>query len=145
VGVDHAAASIRDSQVRLRRARPQEQQIARPDNVVNALEPGCRGGGEHWSKVSLAHGIRRDRRRPRSNPLQRGDHEADAIEAAVRIASAKTERRSDEALGSLGESGAPVAHAEPGGSRVSRSLPGNDGSPWKLIELAKRAAQVTIV
>jgi len=145
VGVDHAAASSGDREMHLGRAGLEEQQITRPDRVVNAFEPSRCDGGDLRGKVSLAHRIRRDRRRRRSDPLQCGDHEADAIEAAVRLTPAKAERRSDEALGSCGELVAATAHAELGGKRVSRSLPGKDGSPWKLIELAKRAAHVAIV
>lgn len=145
MGVDHAPVHGQDSQVGLCRAGPEEQQIAGPRHVIDALETGRSGSGEHRGKVALTHGIRGNRRQGRSDPVKRDDHEADAIEAVARIAPAKAEWRSGEAFGLRGERGAAARHTELGGRRVSRSLPGNDGSPWKLIELANRAAHVAIV
>ena len=112
VGVDESPVRTDHGEMDLGRAGPQQQQIACLQTAADFVEACVRRAIELPPEVSLAYGVVSDRWDRQANSAKRSRHQAGAIEAGSRIASAEPEANPDEAFGCRGESRSHFAHDE---------------------------------
>ena len=144
MGVDENIAAHGNQKVDLTRSRLHEQQITALGVARCWLEAGNLCVIEKPCDAAVAQGVANWRIGLDARTPQGSVSKTDAIKAGGGVASVKPEFGPDERRSFAGEAIGERCHLGCG-YWASRSLPGRCGSPWKLIALSKRVAQVAMV
>ena len=143
--MNQALVGAHNPEMKLRSRWTQKDYVTGSDPVSNIDKPCFVNAGHERFEAQVAQAIRGWRLDRPTDRVQRNQDDAGAIDARLDAPAMKAKPATDQIFRRLCQIPTGRRHDKPVGYRSTASLPGRNGSPWKLTELANRASQVLMV